>query len=98
MASTRILGGGGFVEPPPSPLWMHLDGRIVKGYARFMKTVLTVVAMVAILQVLKWTLGAGIALVVAVGALGFCVGALWGAGDVIKRYGLKDKTPPIPKD
>lgn len=63
-----------------------------------MKTALIAVGIVAALQALKWTLGDGVALTVAVGALAFCVGAIWGGGDVIKRYGLKEQTPPIPKD
>lgn len=63
-----------------------------------MKTALVVVGVVSALQILNWTLGSGAALTVAVGSLGFCVGAIWGAGDVIKRYGLKEETPPIQKD
>lgn len=50
-----------------------------------LKTMFCVVMIVCALQVLKWTLGTGVALTVAVAAFSFCIGALWGAGDVIKR-------------
>lgn len=50
-----------------------------------MKTFLMAVAMVCALQALKWTLGDGVALTVAVAAFSFCLGALWGGGDQIKK-------------
>lgn len=61
-----------------------------------MKTVLVCVGTIIVLQALKWTLGTGVALTVAVGALGFCMGVFWGAGDVMRRYGIKNerKDPP----
>ena len=50
-----------------------------------LKTALTCAAMVAGLQILKWTLGPGVALTVAVAAFSFCIGALWAAGDQSRK-------------
>lgn len=49
------------------------------------KTILTVVAMVMAMEALKHIFGVGVSLAVAMSALAFCIGALWGAGNAIKR-------------
>jgi len=49
------------------------------------KTFLMFVAIVAALEVLKRVFGVGVSLTVAVAALSFCVGALWGAGNSIQK-------------
>lgn len=54
------------------------------------KTVVMVVALVAIFEILKRLFGVGASLTVAMSALSFCVGALWMAGK--KPEPTKDAT------
>lgn len=44
------------------------------------KTVLTVVAMVMAMEIIKRIFGVGVSLAVAMSALAFCIGVLWAAG------------------
>ena len=50
------------------------------------KTIVTVVAMVMAMEVLKRIFGAGVSLAVAMSALAFCIGALWSAGKSIEDH------------
>ena len=50
-----------------------------------MRTFLCFAGVWAILEAMKMLFGSPVALCVAVAALSFCVGALWGAGSVSKR-------------
>ena len=50
-----------------------------------MKTALFAAATVCALSIIKWTLGDGVAMTVAVAALSFCIGAAWGAGEMKSR-------------
>lgn len=45
-----------------------------------MKTIMVTVMLVAAMEILKRVFGVGVSLTVAIAALSFCVGALWGAG------------------
>lgn len=44
------------------------------------RTIIVAVGTIAALQVMKWTLGTGITLTVAVAVLSFCLGVFWEAG------------------
>lgn len=54
--------------------------------AETLKTVLSFVVIWAALEVVKNVFGGGVSMAVALAALSFCIGALWGAGDAKKDH------------
>ena len=56
-----------------------------------MKTLMVTVMLVAAMEILKRVFGVGVSLTIAIAALSFCVGALWGVGSA-KQQSDEDRT------